>query len=532
MALINLKKIFTTAFDDDALATAIQGDHVLNFGELKTSGDLANDISVYAHHVSIFNFAHIETTGLGAAGIFVQGDDAHVENYGSVATSGGVFDPDPNVDGDEFFSDAITVFGDRFYIANYGSVKNGGDFSSGLSGIGDNGIVINFGHVDSGAFASAVVAVVGDGSRVINAGEVTVHGDESDGLLALGIGAEAINLGRIVVDGEASDAMSANGLDRALTNKGVIEVKSDFGAAMSSFGIGDQLNNSGVIKTSGSFDVGMAATGGHDFKIVNTGHVTTDGDLAFGLTVGVTPSFGFDLALSSTVDNRGVIETKGDGAAGVALAGDNDHFTNSGRITTNGGSSDEDPFIGVFHAAGVVVSGNEASLENTRSGVIESKNVGSAAVELNIIERDGLTVADTATRLENSGLIKGVAIAIGGGEGQETVINHGQIIGDVVLGDGADTFVFGKGGSLTGNLYLGGGHNLVEVENGSGISHLADFQTGDLVDVSVFFSNFNNLKAHSVQHGNDVIVSLDHNDQLVLGNTQLMNLHAGDFLFV
>jgi hypothetical protein len=87
--------------------------------------------------------------------------------------------------------------------------------------------------------------------------------------------------------------MSANGLDRALTNKGVIEVKADFGSAMSSFGTGNQLDNSGVIKTNGSFDVGMETTGGEDLKIVNTGHVTTEGDLAFGLATGLTPSFGF-----------------------------------------------------------------------------------------------------------------------------------------------------------------------------------------------------------------------------------------------
>jgi hypothetical protein len=83
MALVNLKRIVTTTVDGDALATATPGEHVFNFGELKTTGDLANDIFANVNHVSIWNFAHVETSGLGAAGIFVQGDDAYVENYGS-----------------------------------------------------------------------------------------------------------------------------------------------------------------------------------------------------------------------------------------------------------------------------------------------------------------------------------------------------------------------------------------------------------------------------------------------------------------
>jgi len=41
-----------------------------------------------------------------------------------------------------------------------------------------------------------------------------------------------------------------------------------------------------------------------------------------------------------------------------------------------------------------------------------------------------------------------------------------RIVGDVVLGDGVHTFVFGNGGTLSGNLFLGGGNDLVLIENG------------------------------------------------------------------
>src|SRR5262245_2762933 len=109
-------------------------------------------------------------------------------------------------------------------------------------------------------------------------------------------------------------------------------------------------------------------------------------------------------------------------------------------------------------------------------------------------------------------------------------------MGNVQLGGGADTFVFGKGGTLAGNLFLGGGDDLVRVERGSGTSAIADFvagsASGDTIDVSAFFSTFAELAAHSRQSGNDVIIDLGHHDQLILGNVQLSVLNAGDFLFI
>ena len=60
----------------------------------------------------------------------------------------------------------------------------------------------------------------------------------------------------------------------------------------------------------------------------------------------------------------------------------------------------------------MVVTGDDALVENLRHGVIISKNADSAAVELNVIEQDGLPPADMAARLENRGLIKGADIAV------------------------------------------------------------------------------------------------------------------------
>ena len=169
-------------------------------------------------------------------------------------------------------------------------------------------------------------------------------------------------------------------------------------------------------------------------------------------------------AVAGSIVNTGVIETDGDGAAGVLMLGDGHHLTNSGRITTDGDAF-EDEGVGLLHAAGVLVSGDDAIVENARKGVIESRDIASAAVELNV-EREGFPTADMSSRLENFGFIKGAAVAVLGGDGQETVVNHGRIVGDVLLDDGDDTFVFGNGGSVAGDVFLGGGDDHVVVENG------------------------------------------------------------------
>ena len=267
--------------------------------------------------------------------------------------------------------------------------------------------------------------------------------------------------------------------------------------------------------------------------VLNAGRIATEGDVAFGIAIGVG-RFGFIAAGDNEIINRGTIETHGNGAAGVVLIGDGHHLTNSGRVTADGGSFDSEVHA-VFRAAGVLVSGDDALLENTRSGVIESRDAASAAVELNVVERDGLPASDMSSVLENFGFIRAPEIAVLGGAGQETVINHGRIVGDVALGDGADTFIFARSGTVAGDVLLGSGDDLVRIEDGSGATRIADFAagilSGDVIDLSEFFSDFSELQAHSRQSGGNVIVTLDHNDRLVLEHVQLGELNAADFIF-
>ncbi len=88
---------------------------------------------------------------------------------------------------------------------------------------------------------------------------------------------------------------------------------------------------------------------------------------------------------------------------------------------------------------------------------------------------------------------------------------------------------------IAGDLVLGGGDDLVFIENGSGTTRIADFgagaASGDVVNVAAFFSNFADLQSHSSQRGNDTDITLDRSDCLVLENTQVTTLNDGDFAF-
>lgn len=79
MVRVNFSKTSTVGFDEDALTTSTPGQSIPNFGGLTRTGDLANGIFGDADGLTIFNFGRIETSGAGAAGIYVQGANAHVD---------------------------------------------------------------------------------------------------------------------------------------------------------------------------------------------------------------------------------------------------------------------------------------------------------------------------------------------------------------------------------------------------------------------------------------------------------------------
>ena len=507
---------------------------------MKTNGDLTNGIFADANRVLIVNDGSIETSGLGAAGILAKGQGIRIENYGTITTTGDLT-PD-----ELFFSEGISVAGNRYYIANYGTVRVEGQSATALVGDGTDGLIINYGIAESTSTDSSVIAAIGHKSQAINADEglVTCEGSDNALMFVLGKDASALNLGVIEGTGTGNVGMEGVIVDTHLTNEGVISLTGDRSIGMAGFGDGHQLSNFGDIETNGIFAFGMAVRGGGlsgraglNLEVLNgdDGYIVTNGDGAIGIALGIS-ALGFRPADGGLIENSGDIETVGDGAAGVLMSGDGHHLINSGQIASNGGTFETGVTHGDLRAAGVVVSGDDAWVTNTFSGVIQSQNAASAAVELNVLEHDGLSAANNSSHLENFGLIQGAGLAVLGGAGQEHVINYGVIVGDIDLGAGDDEFVAGTGGVLNGNLNLGDGDDLVRIENGSGTTHIADFVSGDfsgdVIDVSAFFSNLDELIAASSQNSGDVEISLDQDDTLILAGVQLDTLNAGDFWFV
>jgi hypothetical protein len=478
-------------------------------------------------------------------GIFANGDRFHIANHGSVQVEGESSSALIGVGADGLIvnfgivnslaseSFVIGAVGDRFLVANHGSVQvDGALFSDGLIGAGADGVVINFGRVWSVSLDSHVIVAEGERSQVINVGQVAANGPSSTALWVEGEDASALNLGQILVAGFGGRGMFGGFDNTDLTNRGVIDITAENGLGM----IGSpHMSNFGLIATRAFSASGIA--GGANAEIVNAGRIATEGNFSLGIELGF-PWLATPVLVDGEIVNRGVIETRGDGAAGVGMFGAAHHLANSGRITTDGAIFTQH-LVGLdlsLSAAGVVVSGNEALVENTRRGVIRSKDAASAAVELNVAELLlGPPAADTSSTLDNFGRISGAAVAVLGGAGQETVVNHGRIEGDVILGGGDDTFVAGKGGSVAGDLILGDGDDVVIIESRSGTTRIEDFAAGDLngdvINVSAFFSSFNQLATHMSQQGGDVVISLDHKDTLALANLQLSSLNADDFSF-
>ena len=104
------------------------------------------------------------------------------------------------------------------------------------------------------------------------------------------------------------------------------------------------------------------------------------------------------------------------------------------------------------------------------------------------------------------------------------------------MGAGNDSFVAGKGGSLSGTLTLGDGNDLIIFEKGGGHLTVTDFVAGagtdDVMDLSGFgYASFADVMSHASQSGSDVILKLDPKDVIVLENVTLGSLAADDFTF-
>jgi Ca2+-binding RTX toxin-like protein len=180
-----------------------------------------------------------------------------------------------------------------------------------------------------------------------------------------------------------------------------------------------KLTNFGLIQGSGAAGIGYAGTGS---SITNYGEI--------GGAIGYVSNAG----AGSTIDNFGTI--RGTGGRAFFLSGGDDTVNNFGTVYGE-----------------TVLNAGADSVFN--SGTMRGFNAIVASV-------GGPVVGDKT--IVNSGLIATTSAASGGTaiflyNGNDTVTNLGQILGDVILGDGFNTFNSGENGSVHGTVSGGSGQD-------------------------------------------------------------------------
>ncbi|MDX8348354.1 autotransporter domain-containing protein [Cognatiyoonia sp. IB215446] len=273
---------------------------------------------------------------------------------------------------------------------------------------------------------------VGDDSAVIvNANDAVVENDGTINALTDAVDASGDNLtltndGEIIAAGD--DGFDIDGIGAEITNNGLITAGND---GIFSNGLDANIVNTGTIDAA---DEGIDSEG-DNARIVNTGSITTDeGDAIETEGTGIV------------IENSGTLIVAND-ADGIDVGGSDTVVTNSGTIeAADSGIETQDD------AANVLIT-------NTGRIVIADGSDG-AAIEMN---------GDNG-QLINTGLLSSDDVAIEGGSGTQSV-------------------TLGAGSQIIGEIDLGGGDDVLAIEEGSASAVLAisGVETLNLADDLVAF---------------------------------------------
>ena len=424
--------------------------------------------------------------------------------FGNADHNGGEFVNRGRVTSD---SRAVNLDGDDLSFVNTGKVLGTGDQRNGttyIDGTGDDISVENRGLIDAGR------GNLGDGIsvQVGSAAEDAVNEDisiENSGVIQ-GRGQAAFDGGRLASNG-SSGVRFFNGSGEAeatvtgsVVNRGVITAEVDVGF-LGGLVVEDGVAFEGTIVNDGLISgprnglyIGNAS---HDLTIENAGRIESgsravnlDGDTVTfrndGKVLGVGDQRNGTLYLDGTADditveNDGLIDAgRGNSGSGVSVqvgSAAEDALSENIAITNDGlilGRGDGNVPAGVrfFNGSGEDVATVTASVTNEEDGRIASET------EAGILIEEGVAFVGT---IDNEGLIRGgngIAIDARGAEGAIEVSNDGRLVGDVLLGDGDDSFVQSDHRDVVvdgggGEDRLAGGDGDDALNGGSGNDRLA-----------------------------------------------------------
>jgi hypothetical protein len=205
------------------------------------------------------------------------------------------------------------------------------------------------------------------------------------------------------------------------------------------------------------------------------------------------------------------------GVAGAGIVSDHGVFRNNGDIYSDDGVS--------LTGDGLTATlGKDSLISSGHTGI----SIHNAAGEKLELVNDGVLLA------------KGMAFDCGAGD--EAIINHGTIKGDVELGEGNEVFD-NTDGKFTGRIYGGAGSDVLTggkgaetfvFRTGDGKDHITDFGRGsdkiDLSDLSGVTDFHDMMNHHVTEVGGDLHINVG-GDHLVLDDVAKADLHASEFTF-
>ncbi|KPL68137.1 hypothetical protein SZ64_08395 [Erythrobacter sp. SG61-1L] len=502
------------ASDDITTVTAANGVGVLGIALDGGNVDIEGEYSDVTAAIGIVGFAdtggnvwidsgEVEATGgalgVGVVGVALGGGNVDIDTHGNTTASGllgvaGITDDVGNV--------GIDLLGSSDDITQVNAVDGVGVLGLAL-GSGDVDIEGEFSHVTAGA---GIVGASLDGGNVwIDSGEVDATGT---GLGGVGVAGIALD-GNVDIDTHGSTdanglfgvaALAVNG-NASITTGGAVNAANGAGVTAIALGGDATVNTQDDIVQSAFVGVGALAVDGN--VDIDAGEVTTTATGFEGSGVaGIALGGNADIATYADVTAGGTF-----GVLGSAVGGD--VLMNIGADTTVTAANG----AGV---SGIAVDGNvDINAEGT---TVESQNIGIGALALNGgVTVDSGDVHTTATGFGGSGVV-GIAVDLGGGGGDATVVTHGKI--------SVDNGLFGAAAIATGgnaSLTIGGDIDPPDI-GGAALAIGGDADLDVLAGVSVEADNVGLLAAAV---GGNVDINADATSVITSGDAGVVGTAFG-----
>ena len=403
--------------DGDAMVTH-QGNISINTGAgIRVSEFGQGDVIVASE-------GDITGAGGGAVGINAagrDGGDLRITHVGDIASPAGAILAGNTSAGN------ITVEATGNFSISDGFADAVAGIRSGA--VGNVDIILN-GDVSTLGEESRGIRIFNNGgdSRVEGGGSVSTQGRESAGIevaTALGNAAVAYD-GDVSTRGDESQGILID-VDNGSVVATVIGAVSTEGAQSAGFEVATTLGNAivaygGDLSTTGELAPGLLVAGDEGLTDLDiSGAITTEGDMSSGVStfiggagaIGVT---GAGTIMASGLASHGVEAVIG-AAGAISIAYD-------GEIRASG-----------VDAHAVLVNGPGMNTVSLNGGGMVQGGSGSGAGVM------AASPAGATTTINNgAGLSALSGLAIRGGAGDETVNNSGTVIGDILLGSGANAF--------------------------------------------------------------------------------------------